>query len=87
MTLRCACSARRLTRTPLSTVSPLHPLQFFFSFFTQEGVTPLHAAARHSESEAIQVLVAAGANLEAANKVRCTLSLQIDVLFDATVIQ
>jgi len=55
--------------------------------FLQNGETPLHCAARNGKSEPIQVLAAAGANLEAANKVRCTLSLQIDVLFDATVIQ
>ena len=55
---------------------------FSFSFhFPQNGETPLHRAASGGESEAIQVLAAAGANLDAVGKVRCTLSIQC--AFDA----
>jgi ankyrin repeat protein len=42
--------------------------------FPQDGKTPLYQAATNGHSEAIQVLAAAGANLEAANKVRCSAS-------------
>jgi hypothetical protein len=47
----------------------------FLCFFLQNGRTPLHTAAFSGKSEAIQALAAAGANLEAADKVRsCSLA-------------
>jgi hypothetical protein len=53
-----------------------------FVSFPQNGYTALHLVAINDKSEAIQVLVAAGANLEAVvDKVRCILSLQC--AFDA----
>jgi ankyrin repeat protein len=45
------------------------------------GWTALHWAATTVHSDAIRALIAAGSNLDAVEKVRCTLSLQC--AFDA----
>jgi hypothetical protein len=54
-----------------------HPLPFllkshlFLSIFPQEGQTPLHKAAQEGHSETMQTLIAAGADIDADDKVRC----------------
>jgi hypothetical protein len=43
----------------------------FFISFPQEGKTPLHKAAEDNHSEVMQILVTAGAVVDARDKVRC----------------
>jgi ankyrin repeat protein len=60
-----------LTRHPPS-ISLLPTFSFFP--FSQDGETPLHKAAEKDRTEVMQILVAAGANVNAVNKVRCALA-------------